>query len=331
MFLLTLYIAAFTLLSGLLAMVDAAFLSVTPAEVEVMVQKRRFGAERLRRLLRRPSRTISAIVILTNVTNILGPILIGRSAEAAYGSQAIGIITAVLTIVTIVGSEIIPKSLGMGNAPLISRLSAPALHAVDFLLYPAVIALEWLSAFFRTKKRKIGTEEQIRALTNLGQGAGHIDSDERNLIHRAFALNDRRARDIMTPVGAIVSVPVGSTTQQAAHVMLHHPFSRYPVYDAKAQRYIGYVLDREVLEEVVYTEHPLDIATLIRPVINIAPDLRCDDLLSMLRQAQSQVAIVIEQQTAVGMLTLEDVLEELVGEIEDETASENKNPAIGRA
>lgn len=314
-------IVLFVAISGLLAMVDAAVLSVSPAEVEVMVQKQRFGAFTLKNLLRHSSRTISTIVILANVTNILGPILIGRTAEAIYGSQVIGVITALLTIATIVFSEIIPKSIGVHRAPLISRFAAPILQVLEVCLYPAVIGLEAIVKLFRTKKRKVGTEEQIRALTNLGRGAGHIDADESNLIHRAFGLNDRRARDIMTPTAKIVSIPSESTTQQAAHVMLHHPFSRYPIYDGKAERFTGYVLDREILEEVVYTEVPQPIKNLIRPVINIAADIRCDELLNILRQAQAQVAIVMQNNTAQGMITLEDVLEELVGEIEDETQS----------
>jgi len=219
---LLLLVLGFIATSGFFAMIDAAILNVSPAEVEVLLQRKSWGGKQLKALLRHTTHAIIVIVIFTNVTNILGPILAGRKAVELYGSEAIGVVTAILTFATIIFSEIIPKSIGAHYAPTISRIAAPALSIIVTLLYPIVFVLERLARLFKSGKREIGTEEQIRALANIGGGAGHIDADERELIHRAFVLNDRKTQDIMTLADKMVTIPKKHSILLAAKVIFHH-------------------------------------------------------------------------------------------------------------
>ena len=309
---------AFIALSGLWAMIDAAILSVSPAEVEVMIAKKRWGARDLQSLLKHTTRAIIVIVILTNMTNILGPILIGRKAETLFGSTGIGIVTALLTFLTIIASEIIPKSIGAHYAPRIARSVAPILRALIVILYPIVLLLERIVKVFKTGKRKIGTEDQIRALANLGGGAGHIDSDERELIHRAFVLNDTIAKNVMTPTEKIASLRLTTTVWRASVLVFEQHFSRYPVLSDSGKKSIGYVLSKDILESLADGDDDATIENLIRPIEIVSPDMRCDDLLDFLRKNMTQIALVGTSENVIGVVTLEDVLEELVGEIRDE-------------
>lgn len=313
-----LIIVGFLAASGFMAMIDAAVLNVTHAEVEVLIARKYWGAKELKTLLNHTTRTIVIIVIFTNVTNILGPILAGRKAEDLFGSEAIGFITAFLTFATIIFSEIIPKSLGAHYAPRISRRIAPLLLALTYALFPIVLALEWIVKLFKTGKRKVGTEEQIRALANLGGGAGHIDSDERELIHRAFVLNDRKTREIMTPADKLVTIPDTVTVRQASTTIFTNHYSRYPVIGATLEDVRGYILNRDVLEALAYGRGETSIMTLVRPLPFVNGGLPCDELLNVLRKSVSHLVIVRENGKAAGLVTLEDVLEELVGEIRDE-------------
>lgn len=322
---LVLFIFAFIFASGFLAMIDAAILSVSPAEVEVMIENKRWGAKELRHVLRHATRAIIVIVILTNVTNILGPILAGRKAEALFGSEAIGYITAILTFTTIIFSEIIPKAVGSHYAPRISRYIAPILRILIIALYPIVIGLEKLVHVFKSGKRKVGTEEQIRALANLGRGAGHIDADERELIHRAFVLNDRTAKDIMMPAKDIVSISKKATIREAAKVVFENSYSRYPVVGSSINETTGYILSRDILEALADGEGTFPITSLSRRVGLVAPTMRCDDLLNVLKRTRSQIALVGTKGNIIGLVTLEDVLEELVGEIHDEGDKEEQS------
>lgn len=298
-------------------MIDAAVLNVTPAEVEVLIQKKMWGGRQLKALLRHTTRAIIVIVIFTNVTNILGPILAGKKAVELYGSEAIGVMTAILTFGTIVFSEIIPKSVGAHYAPSISRIIAPFLLVVVTILFPIVIVLEKFARVFKSGKRKVGTEEQIRALANIGGGAGHIDADERELIHRAFVLNDRRVRDIHTPAEKMVTIEKSATVLRAAKVIFDHHYSRYPVLGESGKVH-GYVLSRDVLEALANGKRDSTIGFLIRRVMTVPADLRCDELLNRMRKTNAQLAIVQEGAKTVGLVTLEDTLEELVGDIRDE-------------
>ncbi len=313
---------SFVLASGVLAMIDAAVLSVNHAEVEVMIAKQRWGANELKQLLRHSTRAIIVIVILTNITNILGPILVGRKAEALFGSHVIGVVTALLTFMTIIFSEIIPKSIGTHYAPHIARIVAPVLRILILILYPVVFVLERIARMFRSGKRKVGTEDQIRALANLGGGAGHIDSDERDLIHRAFVLNDRTTGDIMTPASSIIFIQKSQSLRQAAKIIFSNSYSRYPVIGESLDNVIGYVLGMDVLEMLADGKDSHLITEIIRDVPAVDPALRCDDLLNVLRKSDSHLAIVRNQGKTMGLVTLEDVLEELVGEISDEGDNE---------
>lgn len=321
---LSLLILGFILASGFFSMIDAAILSVTPAEVEVMIAKQRWGAVTLKKLLRHTTHAIIIIVIFTNITNILGPILVGRKAEAVFGSSAIGVITAFLTFATIIFSEIIPKAIGAHQAPRISRMIAPPLRALVILLFPVVYLLEKLVRLFKAGKRKVGTEEQIRALANLGGKAGHIDADERELIHRAFVLNDRTTAEVMTPASKIIACQMHTTIRSAAKMVFAHSYSRYPVTDESPDDVRGYVLSRDILEMLAFGREDATVLEIMRKIPIVNSEMRCDDLLHFLRKNMAQMAIVQDGNATVGLVTLEDTLEELVGSILDEHDDANQ-------
>jgi CBS domain containing-hemolysin-like protein len=315
---LALYIVVFIVLSGLMAMVDAAVLSVSRGEVEEMVQHKAWGAVALRAIVQRITRAVVVIVLFTNTINILGPILAGKKAIELYGNTAIGIVTAILTFGTIILSEIIPKSLGTHYAPQIARASAPFILALIYTLYPVVLALEWISSLLKSGKRRIGTEAQIRSLVTIGRQAGYIESDEGQLIHRAFVLNDKTAADIMTPLKDVVGVEATATMKELAQLVLSNAYSRYPVFGKSVHDVTGMVLSRDILQALTQQQGDEPITMIVRAVLTVAAGTRSDQLLVLFRDRHSHLAIVQDLGKTVGVVTLEDVLEELVGEIEDE-------------
>lgn len=314
---LILLISGFIVLSGLMAITEAAVLSVTRVEVEVMVQNRKRGSIALRQIKEHVTRAVVVIVVFTNTVNVLGPVLVGTRAVEIYGSAVIGVVTAVLTLGTIVFSEIIPKSLGTHYAPRISLLVAPALHTLIIAVYPLVWLFERLTSALKTGERRIGTEEQIRSLVRLGHSAGYIETDETQLVHRAFQLNDRQAFQIMTPMEQVISVGLAMTVRQVAEVVLESPYSRYPVVDTDG-RVVGVVISHDMLHALT-EERDSDVVTdIMRSPLTVDFATRADDLLALFREQHFHLAVVQKQGVAIGVVTLEDVLEELVGEIADE-------------
>lgn len=313
---------AFIFLSGLLAMVDAAILSVTNAEIGELVMNRRWGAVALRGLKHRITRAVVVVVIATNTINVLGPILVGQKAIAIYGNTAIGVVTALLTFGTIIFSEIIPKSLGTHYAPHVSRAAAPVILLLIYALYPLVLLLDWVASLFQTGSRQIGTEHQIRSLVTIGSQAGLIERDERQLIQRAFVLNDRTARDIMTPLEKVAWVSEQATIREAAERVFREVFSRYPVFGETKDQVRGFILSRDILQGLSEGRDDEPITAIMRQPLLISAHRNCDDLLVLFRDRKIHLGIVRENRKTLGLVTLEDVLEELVGEIEDEKDAE---------
>jgi len=315
---LSLYVIAFIALSGLMAAIEAAVLTVSAAEVEELRLEGAWGAGALKALTARIAQPVVVLVIFTNTINVLGPILAGRKAIQLYGDSAIGVITAVLTFGTIVFSEIIPKSLGSHYAPLLSRLAAPVIRVLVVALYPVVIALERFSNLLKSGKRRIGTEAQIRSLTTMGRDEGYIERDEGRMVHKAFLLNDRSAADIMTPLANVVGVEQSSTIREAASQVFRHAYSRYPLFGKSPDDVRGLVMGREILEALSNGRDQESVSTIRREIVHVPATMRSDELLVRFRDAHIHLAVVQENGKTLGLVTLEDVLEELVGEIEDE-------------
>jgi putative hemolysin len=308
----------FIVLSGVLAMTDAALLSISFAEVEELVAQKKSGALALRKVTRKLTRTVVVIVIFTNTVTILGPILIGEAAVRLYGSASIGFVTAALTLVSILFSEIFPKAIGSHYAQTIGRIVAPVILFFTAALFPVVYVLEKLVSLVKLGKRRIGTEEQIRALARIGGGAGHIRQSEGELIHRVFILNDRKARDLMTPRRKVVALRSTLRVLDAIREVAKHPHSRYPVYDRTLDRVRGLVMNHDLYDAVSKGKEKQPVETVVREILFVPGSMRSDALLTLFRRRHIHLAVVQEGEKTVGIVSLEDVLEELVGEIEDE-------------
>ena len=309
---------SFIFLSGLVAMVDAALLSVSRPETEEAIAQQLWGSQQLRHVQEQLTRSLVVVVIVTNTINVLGPILIGQTAVSLYGPVAIGGVTVVLTLGTIVFSEILPKSLGAHYAIHVGRVAALPVLALTYALYPLVLSLDAFARVFKRGRRRIGTEEQIRALATLGRRAGYIEADEGVLVDRAFILHDRTAADIMTPRERMASLRSDLTVSAAAEQVLGSSYSRYPVFGTTLDDFIGFVLTRDLLEAVVRGEGDQPLTSLTRDGLVLAASRRCDDMLLQFRLRRVHAALVQRSGATVGLVTLEDVLEELVGEIRDE-------------
>lgn len=317
MFNLLLLIVAFVLCSGVLAMLDAAFLSVSRAEVEETLVHNLWGGRALAGITQRQMRTVIVIVILTNLVNILGPILIGVRAANLFGNDALGILTAFLTAITILFSEIIPKAIGTRHAPTVSRLAAPVLLTLVVVLSPVLRLLEMIIRPFRRGDRPTGTEAQIQALVKIGEEQGHIEEDEMHIIRRTFVLNDRRAKDIMVRTGEFACISSTATIREAAAYAARWPHHRYPVLDG--EKGVGFVMSRELLQSIVAGRGDDSVTTILHEPLLVPPSMRADHLLELLRDRRLHLAIVSdERQKVLGIVTMKDVLEELVGEMRDE-------------
>lgn len=316
---LVLLIVGILVSSGFFSGAEAALLSVTDAEVEDMSHRGKKGWKILKKIKSDINRSMIAIVIMNNVVNIVGSILVGQMVIALFGNALLAVTTTALTFGVIVFSEILPKSLGIHYAPSIAPAVAPVIWVITLLFYPLIVVLEILTNALKRGERHIGTEAQIRALVKIGHRAGHIESDEGQLIHRAFILNDKTAADVMTPLKDIIGIQSDSTIREAAEKVFLSTHSRYPVFGNSIHDVVGIVMSHNILELLAEGKDDMPVMEILRDALVVDVHDRSDRLLILFRDRHIHLAVVQDQGKTVGLVTLEDVLEELVGEIEDET------------
>ena len=320
---LSIIIVAILALSGFFSGSEAALLTLTDADTETLLQKKRLGARILKKVEDNIDRSVITIVVFNNIANIVGSIVVGQMVIELYGDAVLAVITTALTFGIIIFSEIIPKSLGIHYAENVALVAAPVIYLLTAIIQPIIIGLEKLTNLFKKGERKVGTEQQIRSLVTIGRRSGHIETDEGQLIHRAFILNDKTAEDIMTPLKDIVSFQEEDSIAQAVEKMEGHVHSRYPVFGTSIHEVIGIAMQKELLESLLLDKGNESITNITRDPLVVPHTIRSDKLLSLFRDRHIHLAVVQEDDHTAGLVTLEDVLEELVGDIEDETDVED--------
>ena len=316
-------IVAILILSGLFSGSEAALVSLSDAEMEAMVHEKRMGSVLLSRVHRNIERSVITIVVCNNVVNIVGSIVVGQLVIGLYGDAVLAVITTGLTFGIIVFSEIIPKSLGIHYAEHASLLAAPVILLLTIILLPLIVILEWVTNLLKSGERKVGTEQQIRSLVTIGRKSGHIESDEGQLIHRAFILNDKEASDIMTPLKDIIGLNEDDTIKDVWEKIDHEAYSRYPVFGASIHEVQATVFKQDVLQALLEKRGGESIQTIYRDALVVIDAMTSDELIALFREKSKHLAVVQNDGHTVGLVTLEDVLEELVGDIEDETDVED--------
>jgi CBS domain containing-hemolysin-like protein len=281
------------------------------------------GAGRLLSLKQNMSRPIAAIVVLNNVANIVGSMLVGAVAADVLGETWLGLFSALLTAAIIVLAEIVPKTLGTRYAEPVGLVLAGPLLLLARLMTPLLWLLEHLTAALSGPDDGASVDEhQITFLTRQGRSDGTIDADESEMIQRVFLLDDHTARDIMTPRTRMTWVRSGQPLANLHEQLPTLQHSRIVVVGETLDEIVGVVLLRDAL--VGLLEDPTTLldgsfAGLVQPQF-VPVDIRADRLLDFFLESRQHLALVRDEFGQVqGIVTLEDVLEILTGEIVDET------------
>ena len=305
--------------SGLCSGSETALLSVSEVRARQLAGQGRRGRALLA-IKERIARPISAIVVLNNVFNIVGSIAVGFAAAAALGEAWVGVASGVLTFLVILFAEILPKTLAERYAEQVSLAVALPVRGLTVLLTPLVALFELLMRPLTKGARPPTTNEaEIRLLARIGRSEGLIEGDEADMIQRVFLLNDRTAEQLMTPRAAVTWLDAGRVLADARVDILGSEHSRIVVADGDLDEIVGIALRHELLAGLL-ADPEATVGTHVRPVDAVPWVARADDLLERFRSRRSHIALVLDEHgSAMGVVTLEDVLEILTGEIVDET------------
>lgn len=300
---------------------ETALLSTSLIKVRQLAQTRQRSALALLAIREKVSRPIASIVVLNNVFNIVGSIAIGRLASVLLGDAWLGIFSGLLTFLIIVFGEVVPKTLGERYAEPISLAISLPLTGLTWALTPVVMLLELVTApLVKGVQRPTTNEAEIQLLARIGYQEGLIEDDEAAMIQRIFRLNDLTAADLMTPRVALTYLRGARPLGEVKAKVIGSQHSRIVVVEDSIDKVIGVALKAELLIALIEGKESSTIAELARPVQFVPDTQRADILLKSFREVREHLMVVIDEYGGVsGVVTLEDVVEELTGEIVDET------------
>ena len=321
-------------ISFLCSILEAALLSVTPSHLAKLEQDRPKVGDRLRALKSNIDRPLAAILSLNTIANTAGAAGVGAQAQKLWGSQALAIASAVLTLSILIVSEIIPKTLGALHWRRLTGFIATLLPVLILLMVPFV----WLSeAITRVLKRsrvqQTVSREEFAALARVGEQQGVFDESEMRILRNLFHFGSLRTRDIMTPRTVMFSLEENTTVGDAVAERGSMVFSRIPVWKETPDQVTGYVLKDQLLLRAARDEINAPLRTFARPALMVPDTIPLPSLFEKLLDQREHIAIVVDEYGGVdGVVTMEDVLETLIGlEIVDEMDSAQDMRAMARA
>ncbi|MDJ0974677.1 MAG: hemolysin family protein [Planctomycetota bacterium] len=313
---------------------EAAVLACSEARIRSRIEQNLRGALRLLQLKQDPSRTLASIVFLNNIFAIAGTALLTAQASDLITTGG-GMLVFVCgwTLLIIAFGEIVPKLLGEALPEPIAGFVAPALHWVRRTLTPLVKLVEFMVAWAKPRRRVAqGGEDEITELARLGHERGHIDMEEAELIRRIFRLDDITAEDVMTPRPLLQAVDVTSTLDDIRDELMTSNHQQFPVYEGDLDKVVGVLPLQTALKGLVRGEAHRSVADYMHSVLFLPVSKKVDDVLTDLQAAHGRMAVVIDEYGVTeGVITMDDLVEELVGEaIDDVDVSEGLVKRLSR-
>ncbi len=302
---------------------ETALMALDKLRLKYLVQKKRPGADHLEKILEHPDRLLGAILVGNNLANIAASVFATTFFVQLYGDQGELLTILVLTPVLLILSEISPKTYAAQYPEKVSFLVLRPILAVMWLLSPVVWlvtrASRLLTHFIRgEEKRPIISEEEIRSIISVGEETGVVAREQRLMLHGIFELTQTRVRDVMIPRTEVVGLEVSAGFGEVLGLVQQAHHSRFPVYDENLDNVVGIIHSKDILNFVGSPE-VFSLREIARPPYFVPESKRIGTLLQSFRRKRIHLAVVVDEYGGVeGIVTLEDIVEEIVGEIRDE-------------
>jgi CBS domain containing-hemolysin-like protein len=301
------------------SVLEAVLLSVSQAYVALLEEKGNAAGAIWATLRRDIDEPIAAILTLNTIAHTVGAAVSGAMALQVFGSTWMAAFSAVLTLLILVLSEIIPKTIGARHWQRLAPLSAHVLRVMIVALRPVLVPLSVINRLVGAggHGQKSISRAELEILAEIGRREGQIDDAEWRVVTNMLRLREVMVSEVMTPRTAIVAVPVSATAEEAQAVMLNTGFLRIPVHADDIDQVVGVLLARDLWRGIRAGAE--GITTLFREPLFVPQTRPVEDLIADMRRQRIKMAIVLDEYGGTaGLVTLEDLVEEIVGEIQDE-------------
>ena len=322
MVLLSFYLFLALGVSFLCSILEAVLFSVTPAYVESIDAERPRTAERLRMLKDNIDRPLSAILSLNTIAHTVGAAGVGAQALIVFGSAYVAVTSAVLTLLILVFSEIIPKTLGAYHWQKLAGFAAIFLPFLIKAIYPLVWLSELISRTLAPAEKGASvSREELQAMTRLARKEGLFGKHESGILGNVFKASHVRVKDVMTPRTVMFTLPASMTVADALRRHAELLYSRIPIVESNAEHLSRFTLKSDILLAAAQDQHDRTLGDLARPVRMIPALTSLVVAFEQISAQRQHIALVVDEYgSVVGLITLEDIVETLLGiEIVDET------------
>jgi putative hemolysin len=310
------------LLSAFFSGSETALLSLDSIRVKYLVHKKRRGAEQLERVLAQPENLLGAILVGNNLVNIAASVFATTFFVQVFGARGELLTIVILTPVLLVVSEVCPKTFAARYPERFSFVVLRPIMLIMLLLRPVVWLVtsfsRLLTLFVKSEPQPIISEEEIRTLITVGEQSGVVGKDKCRMLGGIFDLSQISVRDVMIPRTEVVALDASSSFGDVLRTVQQSRHSRFPIYEESLDNIIGIIHSKDILR-YVHIAHEFSLKKLARKPYFVPESKRINTLLQAFQRRQVHMAVVIDEYGGVeGIVTLEDVVEEIVGEIRDE-------------
>ncbi len=320
------------ILTALASATETALTSVSRIKLRNLAAEGDKKAIEIERLLSQPNTFLSTILVVNSVAVIVASSMatvLALRISATFGEL---ISSIVISLVVLIFCEITPKTAALQNPMRVARAMVKPVRGTAWLLRPVVWALGTITTFLvrlmggQVKRRgPFVTEEELRLLVTVGEEEGVLEEEETEMIHSIFEFADTTVREVMIPRIDMVTLESDATVDEAVDLALQGGFSRIPVYEETIDNIIGVLYTKDMLKQLREGHNALAIRDLVRPAYFVPETKKLDDLLREIRQKRVHMVIVVDEYGSVaGLVTIEDLVEEIVGDIQDEYDREEK-------
>jgi putative hemolysin len=307
------------LLSGFFSSAETALFSISRAKAVHLAKEKRLTNALIKKMKSDPHRLLSTILIGNNIVNVGASALATAITLNLVASNAVGIATGIMTMLILIFGEIIPKSVATRNNVLIARVVIIPLYWFSVLFTPLIFMLNFIPKLTgKMQKKPQVTEEELMTFVEVVEEEGGIEEEEKELIENIFEFDDTSASEIMTPRADMFVINVDE--QLDLERIIRSGFTRIPVIEEDIDHVIGILNIKDLFMHQVTSSEPIDVRKIMSEPYFVPENKKLDNLLHQFKKGKQHMAIIVDEHGGVcGLITLEDALEEIVGEIIDES------------
>ena len=307
------------ILSAWFSGMEIAMFSLSPAKIKELTLANSKKNKKLIKLLHNKHRLLIIILLGNNLVNIGAASLATFWTTEIFGSATVGIVTGIMTFLILIFGEMYPKAYFQVNAEKMAIFFAPFIYFLQIIAFPVVFLLEKLLLLLtKGKIAELVSESEFKALSRLAVEKGVLEFEEHEMIMNILEFNDTKIKEVMTPRYKMEVLNDDAAVDQVAYFMAQKGFSRYPVFHNQKDNIIGYVHVIDIMRVLNSDNRENLLENYRQDIIKVNENVKVNIVFNKMRKKHSHMALVIRKDQLLGLVTMEDLLEELVGEIEDE-------------